>query len=381
MEPAAPGDLIAGRYRLAVVIGQGGMGTVWRARDELLDRDVAVKAPAWPACLSARERQTARDRAAREARVAARLNHRNVIRVFDIIDEADGRPWIVMELLAPRSLRDVIREEGPLSPARAAAVGLDVLAALRAAHAAGIVHRDVKPANILMAPGRAVLTDFGIARSAGAPPLSTAGGLIGSPSYIAPERALGWDSGPRADLWGLGVTLYAAVEGHGPFDRDGGALASLTAAVADEAEPALHAGPLWPVIGGLLRKDPGERLDAAGAEWLLRRAAAPAAPVLVKAAASPVAPAASRSPQPRVPAATLAASVALVVLAASGAAAGLALTRPQRYEAAPVAARALPALAGPAASAAGPRAPAGGPRHRTAGPGGRQARIPARLAG
>src|SRR6185437_11628460 len=245
MEAAAPGDLIAGRYRLAAVIGQGGMGIVWRARDEVLGRDVAVKGLAGPADLSAEQRRAACARTLREAKAAARLSHRNVIRVFDVIEEAEGCPWIVMEFLRPRSLGDEIREAGPLSPAWAAAIGLDVLAALRAAHAAGIVHRDVKPANILLAPGRAVLTDFGIARESGAAALTNAGELIGSPSYIAPERALGCAAGPPADLWGLGASLYAAVEGHGPFDRDGGALVSLTAAVAEALKPATHAGPLW----------------------------------------------------------------------------------------------------------------------------------------
>jgi serine/threonine protein kinase len=270
MESVVPGRLIAGRYRLDAVIGRGGMGVVWQACDELLSRDVAVKELVWPAYFSEAERQSACRRATREAQLAARLNHRNVIRIFDIAEE-DGCPWIVMELVAYRSLRDLIKEEGPLSPPRAAEVGLEILAALRAAHEAGIAHRDVKPANILMAPDRVVLTDFGIAQSAGTSAMTTAmGALIGSPSYMAPERARGGRSGAPGDLWGLGATLYAAVEGHGPFDREGGALASLTAVVADELAPATHAGPLWPVINGLLRKNPDERLDAAAAERLLR---------------------------------------------------------------------------------------------------------------
>ncbi|MCW2929482.1 MAG: pknL 1, partial [Actinomycetia bacterium] len=246
MEPARPGVLIAGRYRLGTVIGRGGMGVVWRARDELLCRDVAVKELTWPACFSEAEQQAACRRATREAQVAARLNHRNVISVLDIVEDREC-PWIVLELLPCRSLGDVIKQEGPLSPARAAEAGLEILAALRAAHAQGIVHRDVKPANILMAPDRVVLTDFGIARAPGSAALTTAGVLIGSPPYIAPERAMGGLSGPSGDLWGLGACLYAAVEGHGPFDRDAGALASLTAVVADNPEPATHAGPLWPV--------------------------------------------------------------------------------------------------------------------------------------
>ena len=309
---AGAGRLIRGRYRLGTVLGRGGMGDVWRAHDELLNRDVAVKELIWPASMSDEERRTACRRATREAQVAARLSHRNVVRVFDIVEE-DGRPWIVMELLPPCSLREMVQRQGPLSPAHAARIGLDILAALRAAHAEGIVHLDVKPANIVLAGDRAVLTDFGIARDASPSAATTAGILIGSPSYIAPERARGGRPGPASDLWGLGATLYAAVEGHGPFDREGGALASLTAALTDEAEPAMHAGPLlWPVISGLLRKDPAERLGAAAAERMLRRVASP--PVAVTA--SPAAPRVRRSVL----------SGAALAIVASGISAGLALS-------------------------------------------------------
>ena len=286
MNAAEPGRLLAGRYRLSAVIGHGGMGVVWRAHDEALDRDVAVKELAWPADFTAHQREQACRRATREAQTAARLNHPNVIRIYDIVEE-DGHPWIVMELLPYQSLRDLVAEEGPLIPARAARVGLEILAALRAAHAAGVVHRDVKPANILVgADDRVVLTDFGIARAADSPTLTTAGVLIGSPSYIAPERARGGKSTARGDLWGLGASLYTAVEGRPPFERNG-ALASLTAVVADEPDPATHAGPLWPVISGLLRKNPAERLDADETERMLsalvspppaHRPAAPTAP-------------------------------------------------------------------------------------------------------
>jgi serine/threonine protein kinase len=189
MDSAEPGRLLARRYRLSEVIGHGGMGVVWRARDELLDRDVAVKEVVWPANFTEHERQTACRRATREAQVAARLNHRNVVLVYDIFDE-DDQPWIVMELLPYRSLRDILREEGPLTPAEAAKVGLQILAGLRAAHAEGIAHRDVKPANVLIGPeNRVVLTDFGIARAADTTTLTTAGLLIGSPSYIAPAKS------------------------------------------------------------------------------------------------------------------------------------------------------------------------------------------------
>ena len=302
MDSAEPGRVLAGRYRLSEVIGHGGMGVVWRARDELLDRDVAVKEIVWPANFTEHERQTACRRATREAQMAARLNHRNVILVYDIFEE-DDQPWIVMELLPYRSLRDILREEGPFTPAEAAKVGLQILAGLRAAHAEGIAHRDVKPANILIGPeNRVVLTDFGIARGADTTTLTTAGLLIGSPSYIAPERARGGTSGASGDLWGLGASLYAAVEGHPPFERDN-ALATLTAVVADEPEPATHAGPLWPVISGLLRKDPDERLGAAEAEHMLRRAAAspPAEAAAAKTAPTQAMPAESADPEPGPP--------------------------------------------------------------------------------
>ena len=309
--------MVAGRYRLSAVIGRGGMGVVWQARDELLSRDVAVKEMIWPPSLTDQERQAACRRATREAQVAARLTHRNVVRIFDIV-ESGGCPWIVMELLPYRSLLDVIEEDGPLTPAEAAHVGLQILAALRAAHAQGIVHRDVKPANILIGPdNRAVLTDFGIAWAADGPAVTTAGLLIGSPSYIAPERARGGHSGAQVDLWGLGASLYTAVEGHPPFER-ANVLASITAVVSDELAPATHAGPLWPVLSGLLRKDPDRRLDAAETERLLR--AVSAAPAAV------VSPAALRPRRSHGPLAAALGSAALLVLAAGGTAVGLSVT-------------------------------------------------------
>ena len=324
MESAGPGRLVAGRYRLGAVVGRGGMGRVWQARDELLGRDVAIKELTWLAHFSAQEQQAARRRAVREAQAAARLNHRNVVQVFDILEDG-GCPWIVMELLAARSLRDFIHEEGVLSPVQAAQLGLEILAALDAAHALGIVHRDVKPANILLAPGRAVLVDFGIAQAAASSADATTSGLlIGSPAYIAPERARGGLAGPPADLWGLGASLYAAVEGTGPFERKGGAIASLAAVVADEPEVAAHAGPLlWPVISGLLRKSPAERLDAAEVERMLRLAAT-AGSTAGAAAAGPTAGAAAagltvglgaRGRRPQAMVAALAGSAILVAAA------------------------------------------------------------------
>ena len=260
--------LLAGRYRLRAVIGRGGMGAVWRARDELLNRDVAVKEIIWPPELDEAEQDTVRRRVVREAQMLARLRHPNVVGVYDIFDE-DGRPVIVMELVPFPSLRDTVHDAGPLPPARVARIGLGVLTGLRAAHQAGVVHRDVKPANILLGPeDRIVLTDFGIAKADDSPALTTSGILIGSPSYLAPERARGGPGDAAADLWGLGASLYWAVEGRPPFDRPG-VLASLTAVVSEEPEPPLHAGPLAPAIDGLLRKDPGTRLDAADAERML----------------------------------------------------------------------------------------------------------------
>ncbi|MGH3212841.1 MAG: serine/threonine-protein kinase [Trebonia sp.] len=276
MDATGPGRLLAGRYRLAAVIGQGGMGVVGRGHDEVLGRDVAVKEIICPPHLTEQEQQVIRRRATREAQMAARLSHRNVVRIYDVVED-DGHPCIVMEYLPYRSLGDLLNEEGPLKPAEAAQVGLGVLGALSAAHGEGVLHRDVKPANILVGPdGRVVLTDFGIARAADSATLTADGTVVGSPSYIAPERACGRHAGAGApsDLWGLGASLYTAVEGRPPFERDG-AIATLTAVVADEPEQAPHAGPLEPVIRGLLRKDPGQRLGARAAERLLRWAAEP----------------------------------------------------------------------------------------------------------
>ncbi len=254
------------------------MGVVWQARDDLLGRDVAVKEIVWPAHMDAAEWDLARQRAQREAQMAARLNHPNVVGIYDVVDE-DDRPWIIMELVPFRSLRDRVQADGPLTPAQAAQVGLGILAALRAAHKVGVLHRDVKPANVLLAPeGRVVLTDFGIARATDSPVLTGTGVLVGSPSYISPERARGSRAAAPADLWALGACLYAAVEGRPPFNREG-ALASLTAVVTEEPDPPVHAGPLWPVISGLLRKDPGERLSAAQVEEMLQHLAEGTAPL------------------------------------------------------------------------------------------------------
>jgi eukaryotic-like serine/threonine-protein kinase len=244
------------------------MGMVWRARDELLARDVAVKEIILPPEMEDAEREAGCRRALREAQLAARLRHPNVVGVYDIVED-EGRPAIVMELVPFGSLRDTIRDHGPLPPAQVARIGLGALAGLRAAHEAGVVHRDVKPTNMLLGPeDRIVVTDFGIAKAVDSATVTTSGILIGSPAYLAPERARGQPAGAPADLWGLGASLYTAVEGRPPFERPG-ALGTLTAVVSDEPDPFRHAGPLELVISGLLRKDPGTRLDAEDAEWML----------------------------------------------------------------------------------------------------------------
>lgn len=254
--------LVAGRYALSEVLGRGGMGTVWRATDRVLEREVALKEVTFAVGLTAGERAILRERTMREARAAARLDHPRVAAVYDVVEE-DGRPWLVMEHVSARSLQDVLESEGPLPPADVARIGLDVLSALEAAHAAGIVHRDVKPANVLVEPdGHARLTDFGIATTTGDSSLTTGGALIGSPSYMAPERAYGDEPRPQVDLWSLGATLYAAAEGRPPFAR-GEAMATMLAVVSEHPAPMLRAGPLGPVLLGLLTKDPAARTHAA----------------------------------------------------------------------------------------------------------------------
>lgn len=261
--------VIAGRYRLLSPLGEGGMGTVWRARDEVLHREVAVKEVRAPAGLLTSDVERMYARLEREAWAAARVSNRNVVTVYDVATD-DGRPWIVMELIRGVSLADQLDAEGPLSPQRAAHIGAEVLAALRAAHEAGVLHRDVKPGNVLLSnDGRVVLTDFGIATVEGSSALTMTGEVIGSPEFLAPERALGRTPGPESDLWSLGVLLYAAVEGNSPF-RQNTPLSTLRAIVDEELPPPLRAGPLTPVIEGLLRKDPAERLGAERAEHDLR---------------------------------------------------------------------------------------------------------------
>ncbi|MGW1216581.1 serine/threonine-protein kinase [Streptomyces sp. NPDC002499] len=261
--------LLAGRYRLGGVLGRGGMGTVWRAEDETLGRTVAVKELRFPSSIDDEEKRRLITRTLREAKAIARIRNNSAVTVFDVVDE-DDRPWIVMELVEGKSLAEVIREDGLLEPKRAAEVGLAILDVLRSAHREGILHRDVKPSNVLLESetDRVVLTDFGIAQVEGDPSITSTGMLVGAPSYISPERARGHKPGPAADLWSLGGLLYAAVEGAPPYDK-GSAIATLTAVMTEPLEDPKNAGPLKDVIYGLLTKDPAQRLDDAGARRML----------------------------------------------------------------------------------------------------------------
>ncbi|GAA3303274.1 hypothetical protein GCM10020218_100390 [Dactylosporangium vinaceum] len=247
------------------------MGRVWRARDETLHRDVAVKQIILPPELLDTARDVAMERTLREARAAARLSHPNVVRVYDVL-AAEGQPWLVMEYVRSRSLDQVIREDGPLPPRRVAEIGLAVLDALRAAQKVGVDHRDIKPGNVLLAEdGRVVLTDFGIARVEGEGHVTRTGLVLGSPEFIAPERAREGIAGPASDLWSLGATLYTAVEGRSPFGR-GSAMETLSALASEEADPPQRAGALTPVLRALLRKDPRARANFVQTDELLRKA-------------------------------------------------------------------------------------------------------------
>ncbi|CAG6391561.1 protein kinase [Streptomyces cocklensis] len=273
------GRVLADRYRLDGVLGKGGMGTVWRAVDETLGRNVAVKELRFPGNVDEEEKRRLVTRTLREAKATARIRNTGAITVYDVVKE-DDRPWIVMELIEGRSLSDAIREDGPLTPKRAAEVGLVILDVLAAAHREGILHRDVKPSNVLIADdSRVVLGDFGIAQIDGDPSVTSTGMLVGAPSYISPERARGQKPGPPADLWSLGALLFASVEGRPPYDK-GSAIATLTAVMTEPIGPMPNAGPLGAVITGLLAKDPEQRLDEPAARALLEDVAnAPERPV------------------------------------------------------------------------------------------------------
>ncbi|WP_282688483.1 MULTISPECIES: serine/threonine-protein kinase [unclassified Streptomyces] len=265
---AEAGLVLAGRYRLGDVLGRGGMGKVWRAHDEVLHRTVAVKELTAGLYVAEADRLVLHARTQKEARAAARITHPGVVTVHDVI-EYDHRPWIVMQYVDGPSLADEAKEKGDIAPREAARIGLHVLSALRAAHGAGVLHRDVKPGNVLLArDGQVLLTDFGIAAIEGDSTITRTGELVGSIDYLAPERVRGGDPGPASDLWSLGATLYTAVEGTSPFRRTS-PISTMQAVVTEEPPAPVNAGPLGAVITALLRKDPAERPTAAQTEQML----------------------------------------------------------------------------------------------------------------
>ncbi len=263
--------MLAGRYRLGEVLGRGGMGKVWRAHDEVLHRTVAVKELTAGLYVAEADRVVLHARTQKEARAAARITHPGVVTVHDVI-EYDNRPWIVMQYVDGPSLADQAKESGEIEPREAARIGLHVLGALRAAHAAGVLHRDVKPGNVLLArDGRVLLTDFGIAAIEGDSTITRTGELVGSIDYLAPERVRGGDPGPASDLWSLGATLYTAVEGRSPFRRTS-PISTMQAVVTEDPPVPARAGALAPVITALLRKEPEDRPSAAETERMLLEA-------------------------------------------------------------------------------------------------------------
>ncbi|GIM90549.1 serine/threonine-protein kinase [Paractinoplanes toevensis] len=331
------------RYRLGRTLGAGGMGRVWLARDEILDRDVALKEILLPDEIVGADGEALRKHMLREGRAAARLAHPGVARIYDTF-EAEGRAWIVMEYVPSRSLQEVLDTDGPLPPHRVAEIGLAVLEALREAHAAGVRHRDVKPANVLLATdGRVVLTDFGVAAVDGESLNTSAGLVFGSPQYMAPERVRDGDTTSAGDLWSLGATLYAAVEGHAPYQRPS-VMETITAIATEEPAASTQAFELRPVLDGLLRKSPGDRIDADETQRLLYAALEP----------SP-----EQTPRSRRP--LIAAAVVAVVLLAGAGIAWVA-TRPDAdastvSPAPSVSAPAPPAAATPSAAVSSAAAP------------------------
>jgi hypothetical protein len=277
MSPPAADRLVADRYALRAPLGRGGMGVVWRAEDAVLGREVAVKEVVFPPTMPEAERRPAQARVLREARAAARLNHPSAVTLYDVVQDQGGT-FIVMELVNAPTLADLVRAEGPLPVQRVAKIGVQIASALEAAHQAGIVHRDVKPANV-MVPERGVakLADFGIASLQGDPQLTSTGLVIGSPAYMAPEQARGEASGPPVDFWALGATMFYAVEGEPPFDR-GTSIATLAAVVSDPPRRPERAGPLSPLLAALLDKDPSARPTGPEVRAELSRVARPAPP-------------------------------------------------------------------------------------------------------
>ena len=269
---------IADRYVLRRELGRGGMGIVWEAHDTALDRVVAIKQVLLPGHFTDAERDDAHARVRREARSAARISHPTVITIHDVF-EYEHNPWVVMELVEGGSLQDLLSREGALPPDRVADIAESLLQAVRAADQAGVLHRDIKPGNIMMSSdGRVILTDFGIATMEGGPSITRAGALIGSPEYMPPERLEGGPAEHRGDLWSIGVTLYAAAEGTSPFRRDS-ITAAIAAVISSPLPPMTRSGWLEPVITGLLERDPNRRLSVDQALELLERCRSGSGPV------------------------------------------------------------------------------------------------------
>jgi serine/threonine protein kinase len=285
--PTDEGHLVAGRYRLGQRIGSGAMGVVWQAHDERLHRIVAVKQLLQQPGLSSAQAEEARLRSMREGRIAARLQHPNAITVYDVTEDG-GQPWLIMEYLPSDSLAAVLNARGTLPPREAARIGAQIAAALTAAHAAGIVHRDVKPANVLLAEdGTVKITDFGISRAAGDVTVTATGMLAGTPAYLAPEVAKGEQPTSQSDVFSLGSTLYTAIEGHSPFGLSENTLALLHAVAAGKINPPRNAGPLTALLMQLLREDPTQRPTMPAAMESLKAIAegrpAPSTPIAVSA--------------------------------------------------------------------------------------------------
>src|SRR5699024_8939682 len=263
--------LIAGRYRLLEHVGRGAMGIVWRAHDESLDRPVAVKEFVYTDTdgTNGADATSERHRVMREGRIAARLQHPHAVNVYNVVED-DGRPWLIMEYQSSRSLADVIAERGPLQPAEVVSIGRQLAAALTAAHAAGIVHRDVKPGNVLVAAdGTAKLTDFGISHAVGGGTMTTTREIAGTPAFFAPEVARGEQATFASDVFSLGSTLYNAVEGAPPFPHSDNQIALLYRVATGEVRPAGRAGVLAPVLRQLLQSDPAFRPDTNAARAAL----------------------------------------------------------------------------------------------------------------
>ncbi len=296
MDAGDAGRVIGGRYECVELIGRGGMGEVWRARDTLLQRDVAVKRLAYG---DGAGDEVTIGRSMREARLAARLNHPNAVGIYDVVVDG-GLPCLVMELVTGQSLKELVAEHGRLDPVATARIGRQVAAALGVAHRAGIIHRDVKPANVLIAQdGTAKLTDFGIARDEGDSGMTSTGTFIGTPNFLAPEIALGGNHGPASDVWALGAMLYSAVEGDPPFSAGGNALAVLNRIATTDAPVPPHGGPLTSLINASMRRDPAGRPSAASIVHQLDEIVDNARG---RSAAAPITPTPPASPGPSAPA-------------------------------------------------------------------------------